>query len=147
MIAVWFDSELVPSSGFSNRPAAPEMIYGNGLFPFSEPVEVSEGVARGRLIIERRHLHPFGYVHGGAWVTLADTVAAWATMRHLPPNTAFSTIELKTNVFAAAREGDELIATATPLHTGRRTHVWEVRIQREDRLMAVFTCTQMILSG
>jgi len=42
-IAVWFDSELVNDIGFSNHPAAPEMIYGNGLFPFSEPVEVMEG--------------------------------------------------------------------------------------------------------
>lgn len=112
-----------------------------------EPLEVADGLARGRLVVDRRHLHPFGYVHGGAWVTLADTVAAWATMRHLPPTTGFTTIELKTNVFAAAGVGDELIATATPLHTGRRTQVWEVRIHREDRLMAVFTCTQMVLSA
>jgi 1,4-dihydroxy-2-naphthoyl-CoA hydrolase len=110
-----------------------------------EPLEVADGMARGRLVVEPRHLHPFGYVHGGTWVTLADTVAAWATMRHLPPDTAFSTIELKTNVFAAAGEGDELVATATPLHTGRRTQVWEVNIERGDRLMAKFTCTQMVL--
>ena len=42
-VAVWFDSELVGDIGFSNHPGAPEMIYGNGLFPFSEPVEVLEG--------------------------------------------------------------------------------------------------------
>lgn len=42
-VAVWFDSELVGDIGFSNNPGAPEMIYGNGLFPFSEPVEVLEG--------------------------------------------------------------------------------------------------------
>jgi Ribosomal protein L11 methylase len=42
-IAVWFDSVLVDGIGFSNHPAAPEMIYGNGLFPFSEPVELIEG--------------------------------------------------------------------------------------------------------
>jgi uncharacterized protein (TIGR00369 family) len=110
-----------------------------------EPLEVAEGVARGRLVVDRRHLHPFGYVHGGTWVTLADTVAAWATMRHLPPNTAFTTVELKTNVFAAGREGDELVATAAPLHTGRRTQVWEVRVHRGDKLMANFVCTQMVL--
>jgi 1,4-dihydroxy-2-naphthoyl-CoA hydrolase len=110
-----------------------------------EPLEVTDGMARGRLMVESRHLHPFGYLHGGAWVTLADTVAAWATMRHLPPGTGFSTVEMKVGVFAGARVGDELIATASPLHTGRRTHVWEVRIHREDRLMAVFTCTQMVL--
>ena len=42
-VAVWFDSELVDGIGFSNHPGASELIYGNGLFPFSEPVEVMEG--------------------------------------------------------------------------------------------------------
>jgi len=42
-VAVWFDSELVDGIGFSNHPGAPELIYGNGLFPFSQPVEVMEG--------------------------------------------------------------------------------------------------------
>jgi 1,4-dihydroxy-2-naphthoyl-CoA hydrolase len=110
-----------------------------------EPLEVTDELARGRLVVESRHLHPFGFLHGGGWVTLADTVAAWATLRHLPEGAGFSTVELKTNVFAGAQVGDELVATATPLHIGRRTQVWEVRINREDRLMAVFTCTQMIL--
>lgn len=41
--AVWFDSELIDGVGFSNRPGAPETIYGNGLFPFSEPVKLNEG--------------------------------------------------------------------------------------------------------
>lgn len=41
-VVVWFDSELIDGVSFSNHPAAPEMIYGNGLFPFSEPVEVAE---------------------------------------------------------------------------------------------------------
>src|SRR5215217_1602523 len=41
--AVWFDSELAGHTGFSNHPAAPRMIYGQGFFPFSQPVEVSEG--------------------------------------------------------------------------------------------------------
>jgi len=41
--AVWFDSELLGDIGFSNHPAAPRMIYGQGFFPFSNPVEVAEG--------------------------------------------------------------------------------------------------------
>lgn len=41
-VAVWFDSDLVDGIGFSNNPSAPEMIYGNALFPFSEPVELLE---------------------------------------------------------------------------------------------------------
>ena len=42
-ICVWFDSELIEGICFSNHPAAPEMIYGNAFFPFTEPVEVREG--------------------------------------------------------------------------------------------------------
>ena len=42
-VAVWFDSELADNISFSNHPAAPKMIYGVGLFPFSQPVEVAEG--------------------------------------------------------------------------------------------------------
>lgn len=42
-VAVWFDSELAEDIRFSNHPAAPEMIYGIGFFPFSQPVELMEG--------------------------------------------------------------------------------------------------------
>lgn len=42
-VAVWFDSELADGICLSNHPAAPKMIYGAGLFPFSQPVEVLEG--------------------------------------------------------------------------------------------------------
>ena len=42
-VAVWFDTDLVDGIGFSNHPNEPELIYGNGLFPFSKPVEVMEG--------------------------------------------------------------------------------------------------------
>jgi hypothetical protein len=42
-IAVWFDAELADGIGFSNQPGAPELIYGNGVFPFPQPVEVREG--------------------------------------------------------------------------------------------------------
>jgi protein arginine N-methyltransferase 1 len=41
--AVWFDSELIDDIGFSNHPSAPRLIYGQGFFPFSQPVQISEG--------------------------------------------------------------------------------------------------------
>ncbi len=41
--AVWFDSELIEGIGFSNHPGPQQMIYGTGLFPFTRPVEISEG--------------------------------------------------------------------------------------------------------
>jgi len=84
-------------------------------------------------------------VHGGVWVAFADTVAAWGTLRHLPDGHDFTTVELHTNVFAAARAGDVLTAIGRPLHVGRRTHVWEVRVRNSERDAAFFTCTQMVL--
>lgn len=111
-----------------------------------ELVEITDHRVRGRLAVDRRHLHPGGYVHGGIWVAFADTVAAWGTMRNLAPGLDFTTVEIKTNVFAAGREGDALEATGAPLHLGRRTQVWEVRVQNGERLAAFFTCTQIVLT-
>jgi acyl-coenzyme A thioesterase PaaI-like protein len=43
--------------------------------------------------------------------------------------------------------GDELLAVGEPLHRGRRTQVWEVRVTKADRLAANFICTQMVLGS
>jgi 1,4-dihydroxy-2-naphthoyl-CoA hydrolase len=111
-----------------------------------EPLEVTNERSRARLLVDERHLHPGGYVHGGVWAALADTAAAWGTLRNLPPGYDFTTVELKLNVFAAGRPGDELIATAEPRHIGRRTHVWVVDIHRGERQVAMFTLTQFVIA-
>ena len=119
-----------------------------GTFPGEigvEPLELTDELARGRLRIEERHLHPGGFVHGGVVVTLADTVAAWGTIRHLSEDQFHTTVEMKVNLFGPARLGDALTATGVPLHVGKRTQVWEVRVEREGDLRASFTCTQMVL--
>lgn len=110
-----------------------------------ELLDIAPERISGRMPVDRRHLHPGGYVHGGAWTAFADTVAAWGTMRNLPPGSGFTTVELKLNVFAAGREGDVLDAVGEPLHTGRRTQVWEVRVHVGERLAANFLCTQIVL--
>jgi uncharacterized protein (TIGR00369 family) len=119
-----------------------------GTFPGDlgiELVEITDERVRGRMRVDRRHLHPAGYVHGGAWVAFADTVAAWGTLRHLPEGRGFTTAELKINVLASAGDGDELTATGQPLHVGSRTHVWQVQVFRAQRLGANFVCTQIVL--
>ena len=110
-----------------------------------ELTEITDEHVRGRMLVDKRHLHPAGYVHGGAWVAFADTVAAWGTLRHLPDGRGFTTVELKINVVASARDGDELTAVGEPLHVGARTHVWEVRVRRAERLCASFVCTQIVI--
>jgi uncharacterized protein (TIGR00369 family) len=109
-------------------------------------VRIEDDEVEGRLLVDERHLHPGGYVHGGVWVAFADTVAAWGTFRHLEPGNDFTTAELKANVFAAGLPGDLLTAIGRPLHVGRRTQVWEVRIAKGKRQAAFFTCTQMVLA-
>jgi len=114
-----------------------------------EPLEIEDTHARGRVVVDRRHLHPGGFVHGGAWTALGDTVAAWATFRSIPPGCDFTTIELKLNVFGSGLPGDEIVALATPLHVGRTTVVVEVRIERiragETKLAANLIVTQFVL--
>jgi 1,4-dihydroxy-2-naphthoyl-CoA hydrolase len=127
--------------------------YLPGSFPGDlgiEPLEVEDDRARGRIVVDRRHLHPFGYVHGGVWTALADTVAAWVTSRNVPEGADFTTLELKLNVFAAATTGDEIEAVATPLHVGRTTVVAEVKLSKreaggESRSAGNFVLTQFVL--
>jgi 1,4-dihydroxy-2-naphthoyl-CoA hydrolase len=111
-----------------------------------EPLEVTGERTSGRIVVDQRHLHPGGLVHGGAWVALADSVAAWQTYRHLPRGQDFTTVEMKLNVFAAGTPGDELIATAQHLHVGRSTHVVEVRVHCGERLVANLLVTQLVLT-
>lgn len=115
-----------------------------------EPLEIEDSFAKGRIVVDRRHLHPGGYVHGGVWTALGDTVAAWATFRNIPPGHNFTTIELKLNVFSAGLRGDEIVATGKPLHVGKSTVVIEVKIERirgggEPKLAANLIVTQFVL--
>ena len=136
--------------GSTNQAITPQLSVERlaGTFPGDlgiELTEITDEHVRGRMGVDRRHLHPMGYVHGGAWVAFADTVAAWGTMRRLPEGHNFTTVELKINVLASAAEGDELTAVGEPLHVGSRTHVWEVQVFRGERLAANFVCTQIVL--
>ena len=86
-------------------------------------------------------------IHGGAVMAFADSVGAAATVINLPPDAkGTTTIESKTNFIGGAKEGTTVIATATPVHRGRRTQVWQTRLETEDgKLVALVTQTQMVL--
>ena len=85
-------------------------------------------------------------LHGGAVMAFADTLGAAATVLNLPEGASTTTIESKTNFFAAIPLGDTARAECTPLHRGRTTMVWQTKITRGDgRLAAIVTQTQMVL--
>src|SRR3954468_7301363 len=90
-----------------------------------------------------------GAIHGGTLMALADTAGAVGTLSYLEKNPsagkATATLESKTNFFAAARSG-KVRAEATPLHLGKRTHVWQTRVtDASGRLLSLTIQTQMIL--
>src|SRR5258705_3475177 len=86
-------------------------------------------------------------IHGGAVMAFADSVGAAATVINLPADAkGTTTIESKTNFIGGAKEGSTVIAIATPVHRGRRTQVWQTRLETEDgKLVAIVTQTQMVL--
>ena len=86
-------------------------------------------------------------LHGGATMAFADTIGAVATVANLKEGESTTTIESKTNFFAAVPLGDTARAECTPLHRGRTTMVWQTKITRGDgRLCAIVTQTQMVLT-
>jgi uncharacterized protein (TIGR00369 family) len=86
-----------------------------------------------------------GVLHGGAIMAFADTLGAVGAVLNLPAGASTTTLESKTNFFAACKSGT-IRAEATPLHRGKRTHVWQTRITDEaGKLLSLTTQTQMIL--
>jgi uncharacterized protein (TIGR00369 family) len=78
-------------------------------------------------------------------MALADTVGATATVLNLPAGATTTTLESKTNFFAAGRTGT-VRAETTPLHRGKRTMVWQTRVTDESgRLLSLTIQTQMVL--
>ncbi len=88
-----------------------------------------------------------GALHGGTLMAFADTVGAAATIVNLPAGATTSTLESKTNFFAAGRSG-VVRAEATPLHRGKTTMVWQTRVtDQSGRLLSLTIQTQMVLRG
>jgi uncharacterized protein (TIGR00369 family) len=97
--------------------------------------------------VEARHLNRSGRVNGGAIMAFADALGATGTVANLPEGYRTSTLESKTNFFAAG-VAPVLKATSKPLHIGRTTMVWQTTIRNADRrLVAVVTQTQIVLPG
>ncbi len=96
--------------------------------------------------VDDRTRQPFGILHGGASVALAETVAslgAWRSIDRM--RFAAVGIEINANHLRAKYDG-EVRAVATPVHRGRTTQVWTVEIRDEtDRLVCVSRCTLAIV--
>lgn len=128
-----------------------EMLKGVRL-PFAELMGITVTSAEpDRVVAEmtvREDLCTAGHVvHGGALMALADSIGALATVINLPEDAkGTTTIESKTNFIGPAAAGIMVTATATPIHKGRRTQVWQTQIRGDGgKLVAVVIQTQLVL--
>ena len=96
--------------------------------------------------VDARTRQPFGILHGGASLALAETVASLGAVMNVDLE-RFSAVGLEINAnHLRAKSDGTVTATGVPLHSGRSTQVWEVRIVDEsDRLVCVSRCTLAVI--
>lgn len=98
------------------------------------------------MAITSHHHQPMGYLHGGVSVLLAKSAASWGSILNIDADRqmAFG-LEINANHLRPKREG-VLTAVAIPLHRGRTTHIWDIRITDEnDKLVCISRCTVAIV--
>ena len=96
-----------------------------------EFLELGPDFLKGRIPVDERTTQPFGILHGGASCVLAETlgsVAGWMTID--PDKYRAVGLEINCNHIRAVTEGF-VIGTCTPIHTGRRTQVWQIDMEEE----------------
>jgi uncharacterized protein (TIGR00369 family) len=111
-------------------------------------IEAAPELVRAEMTVRKEHCTVPDVLHGGAAMSIADTLGAIATFLNLPPGAGTTTLESKTNFLRAAPIGSKVMAECTPIHRGKSTMVWQTRLTSEDgALIAIVTQTQMVLQG
>jgi len=97
--------------------------------------EIGRDFLRGTMPVDARTRQPFGLLHGGASVLLAETLGSSAGNLCTPEGRLCVGIEINANHLRAVRDG-VVTGTARPLHVGGRTQVWEIRIEDDQGRLA-----------
>ena len=111
-----------------------------------EFLEAGEDFLTARMPVDHRTVQPYGILHGGASVTLAETVGSVAS-HFVVNNELFQSVglEINANHIRAVRSGF-VTAKCTPLHIGGSTHVWDIKITDEaGKLVCVSRLTVAII--
>ncbi|MBD2752895.1 hotdog fold thioesterase [Spirosoma validum] len=112
-----------------------------------EFIEAGEGYLIARMPVDKRTHQPFGILHGGASVVLAETlgsVASWMLLDNPDTQRAVG-LEINANHIRSVRSG-WVYGRCTPIHVGRTTHVWDIRITDEqEKLVCVSRLTIAVI--
>lgn len=111
-----------------------------------EIVELSPEKVVATMPVNEATRQPFGLLHGGASVALAETVASVGTYNLIDPVRQFTVgLEINANHIRGKRDG-VVTAVGTPLHKGRTTMVWDIKLTDEEgKLICVSRCTIAII--
>jgi len=139
-MSIWFDPSITPSQ--LQLIAKDTMGEHLGI----EFTKIGENSLSARMPVDNRTRQPYGLLHGGASATLAETVGSVASAFVIDQQRFYCVgIEINANHIRSIREGF-VYATATPLHLGKTTHVWDIRINDErEKLVCVSRLTVAIL--
>lgn len=109
-------------------------------------IEIGPDFLRGTMPVDERTRQPWGRLHGGANVALAEELGSMAANMCLDINTEFAVgLEINANHLRGVTEGT-VTGTARPLHIGRATQVWEIRIEDgQGRLACVSRLTMSVI--
>ena len=113
-----------------------------------EFLEITETELRGRMPVDHRTVQPAGVLHGGASVAFAETLASWAGYLSIDRD-RFHVVgqEINANHLRPGLAGSWVYGVATPLHIGKGSHVWEVKIATEaGKLVCVSRCTLAVIT-
>jgi len=112
-----------------------------------KPVEQGPERVVATMPVTPKHRQPFGVLHGGVNVVLAESVASVGAFLATPEGRVPVGIEVNANHVRSVESG-RLRAVGRPLHTGRTTHVWDVKIHDEDdALVCASRCTLAVIDG
>jgi 1,4-dihydroxy-2-naphthoyl-CoA hydrolase len=137
-------------TGLTDFSAGALRAFSRGYFPDFlgiDNLSVEPKRIQGRVPVRRELMAPHGYLHGGALVSVADSLCGYGTIVNLSEDaTGFVTIELKSNFLGTIRRG-ALTCEATPAHIGRSTQVWGAIVtdESDNRTLAIFRCSQLVL--
>jgi 1,4-dihydroxy-2-naphthoyl-CoA hydrolase len=95
-----------------------------------EITEIGDDYIRGTMPVESRTHQPFGILHGGASVVLAETLGSIAGNNAVDKNFVCVGLEINANHLKKVTKG-KVLGTAIPVHIGRSTQVWEIRINND----------------
>lgn len=128
-------------------------VFSADIIPFAKTmgvviVEASRERVVGKLLVRPDLCTTGGTLHGGAVMAFADSLGAIGAYLSLPEGAkGTTTIESKTNFLGAAKAGTTVTAEAKPVHSGKRTGVWQTKITGEDgKAVALVIQTQLVLS-